>query len=48
MYLMDISYINSEFRKNRAKQVDGVLGTDFLDKYGAVIDYAQQKLLLTW
>ena len=46
LYLMDISYINSEFKKNRAKQVDGVLGTDFLDKYGAVIDYAQQKLFL--
>ena len=38
--------INSEFRKNHARQVDGVLGTDFLDKYGAVIDYAQQRLYL--
>ena len=46
LYLMDISYINSEFRKNHARQVDGVLGTDFLDKYGAVIDYAQQRLYL--
>ena len=46
LYLMDISYINSEFRKSHARQVDGVLGTDFLDKYGAVIDYAQQRLYL--
>ena len=46
LYLMDISYINSEFRKNHARLVDGVLGTDFLDKYGAVIDYAQQRLYL--
>jgi len=46
IYLMDISYINSEFRKNRARQVDGVLGTDFLDKYEAVIDYAHCKLYL--
>ena len=46
LYLMDISYINSEFRKKHARQVDGVLGTDFLDKYGAVIDYAQQRLYL--
>ena len=37
LYLMDISYINSEFRKNHARQVDGVLGTDFLDKYEAVM-----------
>ena len=46
LYLMDISYVNYEFRKNHARQVDGMLGTDFLDKYGAVIDYAQQKLYL--
>ena len=46
LYLMDISYISCELRKNHARQVDGVLGTDFLDKYGAVIDYAQQRLYL--
>jgi len=34
---MDISYINSEFRKDHARQVDGVLGTDFQDKYEAVM-----------
>ena len=46
LYLMDISYVNNEFRKNHARQVDGMLGTDFLDKYGAVIDYCRQKLYL--
>jgi len=46
LYLMDISYINSEFRKNHARQVDGVLGNDFLDKYEAVIDYSRCKLFL--
>ena len=46
LHLMDISYINSEFRKNHARQVDGVLGTDFLDKYEAVIDYSRCKLFL--
>ena len=46
LYLMDISYINSEFRKNHARQVDGVLGTDFLDKYEAIIDYSRCKLFL--
>jgi len=46
IFLMDISYINNEFRKNRARQVDGVLGTDFLDRYEALIDYAQCKLYL--
>ena len=46
LYLMDISYINAEFKKFHARQVDGVLGTDFLEKYQAVIDYAQSKLFL--
>ncbi len=46
LYLMDISYINSEFRKNHSRQVDGVLGTDFLDKYDAVIDYSKRKMFL--
>jgi hypothetical protein len=46
LYLMDISFINSEFRKNKVRKVDGVLGTDFLDKYKAVIDYSKCKMLL--
>ena len=46
MYMMDISYLNIEFKKNHGRQVDGVLGTDFLAKYGAVIDYAQNKMYL--
>lgn len=46
LYLMDITYINSVFRKNHARQVDGVLGSDFLAKYRAVIDYTQSKLFI--
>ncbi len=46
LYLMDISFINAEFRKNKAGRVDGVLGTDFLDKYKAVIDYSKCKMYL--
>ena len=46
LYLMDISYINSEFRKTKGRQVDGVLGTDFLEKHKAVIDYPHSKLYL--
>ena len=33
LYLMDISYINSEFRKNHARQVDGVLGAQLADPF---------------
>ena len=46
LYLMDIAYINKEFRKNHASQVDGVLGTDFLERHAAVIDYGREKMYL--
>ena len=31
LFLMDITYINAEFTKNKVRQVDGVLGTGFLE-----------------
>ena len=46
LFLMDISYVNAEFKKNRARQVDGVLGTDFLERHDAVIDYARSRIYL--
>jgi hypothetical protein len=46
LFLMDISYINAEFKKVRSRQVDGVLGTDFLEKHKAIIDYSRSTLCL--
>ena len=46
LFLMDISYVNAEFRKTRSRRVDGVLGTDFLERYHAVIDYSRLTLYL--
>lgn len=46
LFLMDISYINSEFKKTKGRQVDGVLGTDFLERHKAVIDYPHSKIYL--
>ena len=46
LFLMDISYVNAEFRKNRSRQVDGVLGTDFLEKHHAIVDYSRSTLYL--
>ena len=46
LFLMDISYLNAEFRKTRSRQVDGVLGTDFLDQHHAVIDYPRLSIYL--
>ena len=46
LFLMDISYINAEFKRNRSRRVDGVLGTDFLEKHKAIIDYSRSALYL--
>jgi len=46
LFLMDISYINRGFRRNHGRQVDGVLGTDFLDQHQAVIDYGKSLMYL--
>ena len=46
LFLMDITYINAEFTKNKVRQVDGVLGTGFLEKHRAIIDYPQSKMYL--
>ncbi|MBR6979147.1 MAG: clan AA aspartic protease [Prevotella sp.] len=46
LFLMDISYINAEFRKTKGRQVDGVLGTDFFERHHTVIDYPHSKMYL--
>ena len=46
LFLMDIGYLNAEFKKVRSRQVDGVLGTDFLERHRAIIDYSRSKIYL--
>ncbi len=46
LFMMDISYLNTEFRKTKGRQVDGVLGTDFLERHKAVIDYPHSRMYL--
>ena len=46
LFLMDISYVNAEFKRNHSRRVDGVLGTDFLEKHHAIIDYSRLTLYL--
>lgn len=46
LFMMDISYLNTEFRKTKGRQVGGVLGTDFLERHQAIIDYPHSKMYL--
>ena|SRR6218665_1148426 len=46
--LLDLSHVNNSYEQIGLKQVEGVLGSDILLKYKAVIDYPKQELRLTY
>ncbi|CAN5416224.1 hypothetical protein BH10BAC1_BH10BAC1_03330 [soil metagenome] len=45
--LLDLSHVNQSYSQIGLKEVDGVLGSDILLKYNAVIDYKKKILKLT-
>jgi len=44
--LLDLSHVNNSYEQIKLKPVDGVLGSDLLLKYIAVIDYEKKILKL--
>jgi predicted aspartyl protease len=44
--LLDLSHVNDSYSQIGLKRVDGVLGSDILLKYNAVIDYEKKILKL--
>jgi predicted aspartyl protease len=44
--LLDLSHVNESYEQVGLKQLDGVLGSDILVKYNAVIDYEKKVLKL--
>ena len=44
--LIDLSHINSLYKKFTNKSIAGLLGGDFLLKHQAIIDYKKKKLVL--
>lgn len=46
--LLDLSHVNELYKKFTNKQIAGLMGSDFLVKYEAVIDYGQQKITLNY
>lgn len=45
--LLDLSHINSFYKKHTNKQIAGLIGSDFLLKYNAVIDYKKATLTIS-
>jgi hypothetical protein len=45
--LIDLFHVNDSYEKLDLGKIDGVLGSDLLARYGAVIDYKFKKLVLS-
>jgi hypothetical protein len=45
--VLDLSHVNTAYEQIGLKPIIGVLGSDFLHQYNAVIDYGKKKLFLT-
>lgn len=44
--VIDLSHVNVAYAQMDQKPIDGVLGSDILKRYKAVIDYGKKKLIL--
>lgn len=45
--VIDLSHVNVAYKQMKQKPIDGVLGSDILKKYRAVIDYGKKKLVIS-
>ncbi|MCW3125766.1 MAG: putative aspartyl protease [Bacteroidetes bacterium] len=43
---VDLSHVNSTYKKMKIKKIDGILGSDLLKIHNVVIDYAQSMLFI--
>ena len=46
--LLDLSHINELYKKYTDKQIAGLIGSDFLVKYDAIIDYGRNIITLNY
>lgn len=46
--LLDLSHVNESYSKLDLPVIDGVLGSDLMIEYNAVIDYKSKELKLNW
>ena len=46
--LLDLTHVNVSYEKLDLPAIDGVLGSDLMMEYKAVIDYQKKELTLRW
>ena len=43
---VDLSHVNTTYKKMKIKKIDGILGSDILNNHQVIIDYGQSKLFI--
>lgn len=46
LVVIDLSHINNALKKQEAREINGIIGADVLEKSNAIIDYKKKKLYL--
>ncbi|MBQ19504.1 MAG: clan AA aspartic protease [Flavobacteriales bacterium] len=44
--ILDLAHVNQSYEKLELEVIDGVLGSDILTEYNAIIDYGKKELIL--
>ncbi len=44
--ILDLAHVNQSYEKLELEVIDGVLGSDILTEYNAIIDYGKKELVL--
>jgi len=48
LILLDLKHVNESYDMMGFKKIDGILGSDLLEKYAAIIDFKKTTLKLSW
>ena len=48
LILLDLQHVNESYKTMGFKEIDGIFGSELLDKYSAVIDFKKAQLKFSW
>lgn len=48
LILLDLQHVNESYKTMGFKEIDGIFGSELLNKYSAVIDFKKAQLKFSW
>ncbi len=48
LILLDLQHVNESYKTMGFKEIDGIFGSELLNKYSAVIDFRKAQLKFSW